>query len=162
MLYASKMSSPALCCRRLYRAGPLSASQGMVSSHHCINDEDQTSRHRHRPLHQVNFVSSSTEYSKHHFSSSTNNFRRGFSTNSNVSSILSKEAATAPIDYPTSQRYLALPPAIAIHLSIGSVYVYSMWTPGMSKALGVLAAAPNDWTHSELLPVFSTAAVVLG
>ena len=51
-------------------------------------------------------------------------------------SILSKEAATAPIDYPTSQRLWALPPAIAIHLSIGSVYVYSMWTPSMAKALG--------------------------
>lgn len=51
-------------------------------------------------------------------------------------SILSKEAATAPIDYPTSSRIWALPPAIAIHLSIGSVYVYSMWTPAMSKALG--------------------------
>lgn len=53
-----------------------------------------------------------------------------------VPSILSKEAATASIDYPTSQRFWALPPAIAIHVSIGSVYVYSMWTPGMSKTLG--------------------------
>jgi hypothetical protein len=51
-------------------------------------------------------------------------------------SMLSKEAATAPIDYPISSRLWALPPAIAIHLSIGSVYVYSMWTPGMSHALG--------------------------
>ena len=50
--------------------------------------------------------------------------------------VLSKEAATAPIDYPTSKRFYALPPAIGIHLAIGSVYVYSMWTPGMSKALG--------------------------
>lgn len=54
-----------------------------------------------------------------------------------IPSILSKQAATAPIDYPTSQRFwAALPPAIAIHLSIGSVYVYSMWTSGMSKTLG--------------------------
>jgi MFS family permease len=28
--------------------------------------------------------------------------------------------------------------------------------------VGVVAAAPSDWTHSELLPVFSCAAVVLG
>jgi len=77
-------------------------------------------------------------------------------------SVLSKEAATAPLDYPASRRLRALPPAVAIHLSIGSVYVYSMWTPGMSKTLGVVAAAPCDWTHSELLPVFSAAAVVLG
>jgi hypothetical protein len=63
--------------------------------------------------------------------------RRDLSTNNkSVMNVLSKEAATAPIDYPTSQRFLALPPAIGIHLAIGSVYVYSMWTPGMSKALG--------------------------
>lgn len=63
--------------------------------------------------------------------------RRHLSTNNkSVVHVLSKEAATAPIDYPTSQRFSALPPAIGIHLAIGSVYVYSMWTPGMSKALG--------------------------
>mmetsp|Transcript_4935 Transcript_4935/g.8472 ORF Transcript_4935/g.8472 Transcript_4935/m.8472 type:complete len:683 (+) Transcript_4935:204-2252(+) len=90
--------------------------------------------------------------------------RRDISTNNKpvLNNVLSKEAATAPIDYPTSQRFSALPPAIGIHLAIGSVYVYSMWTPGMSKALGVVAAAPCDWTQSELLPVFSCAAVVLG
>jgi len=32
----------------------------------------------------------------------------------------------------------------------------------MSKTLGVVTEAPMDWTHSELLPVFSCAAVVLG
>ena len=37
-----------------------------------------------------------------------------------------------------------------------------MWTQPMSKTLGVVAEAPMDWTHSELLPVFSCAAVVLG
>jgi len=53
-----------------------------------------------------------------------------------VMNFLSKEAATASVDYPTAQRFSALPPAIGIHLAIGSVYVYSMWTPGMSTALG--------------------------
>eukprot|EP00581_Thalassiosira_minuscula_P017934 CAMPEP_0183730648 /NCGR_PEP_ID=MMETSP0737-20130205/33401_1 /TAXON_ID=385413 /ORGANISM="Thalassiosira miniscula, Strain CCMP1093" /LENGTH=809 /DNA_ID=CAMNT_0025963199 /DNA_START=89 /DNA_END=2518 /DNA_ORIENTATION=- len=91
---------------------------------------------------------------------SSNNDNNNIS--SNKSSILSKEAATASIDYPTSDRFWALPPAIAIHLAIGSVYVYSMWSPGMSKTLGVIAAAPSDWTHSALLPVFSTSAIVLG
>ncbi|KAL7499289.1 hypothetical protein ACHAWT_006910 [Skeletonema menzelii] len=89
--------------------------------------------------------------------------RRHISINNKpLLNVLSKEAATAPIDYPTSKRFYALPPSIGIHLAIGSVYVYSMWTPGMSKALGVVAAAPCDWTQSELLPVFSCAAVVLG
>ena len=125
-------------------------------------DEEATATQLHRPSLstkrrtqplQPSFRSPAIKYSRH------------LSTESNVDksiSTLSKEAATAPVDYPTSSRFLALPPAIAIHLSIGSVYVYSMWTPGLSKALGVITAAPNDWTHTELLPVFSTAAVVLG
>jgi len=79
-------------------------------------------------------------------------------------SILSKEAATCPRDYDPPNRYLAaLPPAIAVHLSIGPVYAYAMWTSGMSRTLGVVSSAPADWSpHSDLLPVFSTSAVVLG
>ena len=77
-------------------------------------------------------------------------------------SFLTKEATTAPADAPTSQRWWACPPANFVHISIGSVYVYSMWTPGMTTALGVVTSAPLDWTHSDVLPVFSTAAVTLG
>jgi hypothetical protein len=79
-------------------------------------------------------------------------------------SVLSKEAATSPRDYDPANRYLAaLPPAIAVHLSIGPVYAYSMWTPGMSRALGVVSPAPGDWSsHADLLPVFSASAVALG
>lgn len=106
--------------------------------------------------------STDTSSSKRYLSTASHNNNYNNVIRRNNQSILSKEAATAPIDYPTSKRFWALPPAIAIHLSIGSVYVYSMWTPGFSRAIGVIAAAPNDWTHSELLPVFSTAAVVLG
>ena len=69
--------------------------------------------------------------------SSTNSVKENSVRDDNITpSTLSKEAATAPIDYPTSQRIWALPPAIAIHLSIGSVYVFSMWTPSIAKALG--------------------------
>ena len=77
------------------------------------------------------------EKSKHKKYSTTriNPQRRHISTNNKQPpSVLSKEAATASINY--SKRFFALPPAIGIHLAIGSVYVYSMWTPGMSKALG--------------------------
>lgn len=57
---------------------------------------------------------------------------------------------------------MAVPPANAVHLAIGSVYVYSMWTPGMTHALGVVAAAGGDWSHGDVLPVFSASAVMLG
>ena len=49
---------------------------------------------------------------------------RHSSSSSSASSILSKDAATAPVDYPTSDRFWRLPPAIAIHLSIGSGRVH--------------------------------------
>ena len=57
---------------------------------------------------------------------------------------------------------MAVPPANLVHLSIGGVYAYSMWTPAMTQALGVVASAPTDWTHSQVLPVFSCAAISLG
>ncbi len=41
-------------------------------------------------------------------------------------SSLTKAAATAPPDYPVEKRWTAVPPANAVHLSIGAVYVYSM------------------------------------
>jgi hypothetical protein len=77
-------------------------------------------------------------------------------------SSLSKEAATCAVDTPVSQRWWAVPPANAVHLAIGSVYVYSMWTPGMTHALGVVSASSLDWTHGQVLPVFSASAVCLG
>jgi MFS family permease len=77
-------------------------------------------------------------------------------------SSLSKESATQPADFDPKQRWLAVPPANLVHLSIGGVYAYSMWTHGMTNALGVVSSAPLDWNHSDVLPVFSAAAVTLG
>jgi MFS family permease len=37
-----------------------------------------------------------------------------------------------------------------------------MWTPSFTTALGVVASSPLDWTHAQILPVFSCSAVVLG
>jgi hypothetical protein len=79
-----------------------------------------------------------------------------------LSSFLSKRAATQPADFPPKDRWMAVPPANLVHLSIGGVYVYSMWTPVMTQALGVVSSAPLDWSHSQVLPVFSCAAISLG
>ena len=78
------------------------------------------------------------------------------------SSSLSKRAATQQADFPPNDRWKAVPPANLVHLSIGGVYVYSMWTPAMTQAMGVVSSAPLDWTHSQVLPVFSCAAISLG
>ena len=75
-------------------------------------------------------------------------------TTDNAISAFSKEASIAPLDFPVQDRWKVVLPATAIHLSIGSVYVYSMWTPGLTTALGVVGSAPLDWTHTEMLPVF--------
>lgn len=78
------------------------------------------------------------------------------------SNALSIDSATAPVDYPTEQRWKAIPPANIVHLSIGAVYVYSMWTPGLTNALGVVTSSAMDWGYTDVLPVFSMAAVTLG
>ena len=77
-------------------------------------------------------------------------------------SSLSKKAATQREDFSPGNRWMAVPPANLVHLSIGGVYVYSMWTPAMTQTLGVVSSAPLDWTHSQVLPVFSCAAISLG
>jgi hypothetical protein len=53
-------------------------------------------------------------------------------------SFLSKQASTASPSAPLHYRWwYAVPPANLVHLAIGSVYVYSIWTPGMVTTLGV-------------------------
>jgi MFS family permease len=104
---------------------------------------------------------------------------RSSSSSSFIDRHFSKEAATYPPHLPalnsndstkrpqpsdlSQRRWLrAMVPACIVHFSIGSVYAYSMWTPGMASALGVVANSVNDWTQSQVLPVFSCSAIVLG
>ncbi|GMH48063.1 hypothetical protein TL16_g00206 [Triparma laevis f. inornata] len=47
-------------------------------------------------------------------------------------------------------------------MSVGSIYCWSMWTPKMTTLSGVVASGPVDFTLSEVVPVFSCAAVGLG
>ncbi|MGK3745920.1 MAG: hypothetical protein ACI90V_012781 [Bacillariaceae sp.] len=99
--------------------------------------------------------------------SSHNNISNNSSNNNNnnnriLFSSLSKQAATQSADFSPKNRWLAVPPANLVHLSIGGVYVYLMWTPAMTQTLGVVSSAPLDWTHSQVLPVFSCAAISLG
>jgi MFS family permease len=73
-------------------------------------------------------------------------------------SFLSKEAL-----YPSStndttfNRWLVVPPAIATHLSIGSLYAWSLLNEPLTKTLGVVSVAAQDWNLSQVVPVFSTA-----
>ena len=155
------------CNTRGIMAASISVSSRNSNDRHANATLTPSRRHSYRPIikrhyfhshystyNQATFHTSTTLHisiqSKHHTTFSTSTTRSSSINNNSINnnntqpqqtpkyiSILSKGAATAPIDYPTSQRFwAALPPAIAIHLSIGSVYVYSMWTSGMSKTLG--------------------------
>ena len=63
------------------------------------------------------------------------------SNNRRLFSSLSKQAATQSADFSPKNRWLAVPPANLVHLSIGGVYVYTMWTPAMTQTLGVVSTA---------------------
>ena len=59
-------------------------------------------------------------------------------------------------------RWRVPPAALAIHLCIGQAYAFSVFSLPLSKAIGLTAAAPDDWKVSTIGWVFSTAIVFLG
>lgn len=76
-----------------------------------------------------------------------------------MSHILSKERITAS---PTFNRWLIPPAALAIHLSIGQVYAFSVFNEPMTRILGVTESTEADWQLTTLGWIFSIAIVVLG
>jgi MFS family permease len=72
---------------------------------------------------------------------------------------LDRERSIAPPGY---RRWRVPPAALAIHLSIGQAYAFSVFSLPLSKAIGLTAAAPDDWKVSTIGWVFSTAIVFLG
>ena len=63
---------------------------------------------------------------------------------------------------PGFSRWLVPPAALAIHLSIGQIYAYSVFNGPMSRLIGVSEQAPNDWNQFQIQWIFSVAIVVLG
>lgn len=74
-------------------------------------------------------------------------------------SFLMKENIVAK---PGFNRWLVPPASIAIHLCIGSVYAWSVFNPPLTRELGVVASAANDWSLSSVVWIFSVAIVFLG
>ncbi len=72
-------------------------------------------------------------------------------------SILDKRHSIAGPGY---SRWLVPPAALAIHLSIGQVYAFSVFKIPMTKLLAGGAAA--NWSEAQLQWIFSIAIVVLG
>ncbi len=63
---------------------------------------------------------------------------------------------------PGFNRWLIPPAALAIHLSIGQAYAFSVFNLPLSKAIGITGAAPGDWKLTQLGWVFTLAIVFLG
>ena len=59
-------------------------------------------------------------------------------------------------------RWLVPPAALAIHLSIGQAYAFSVFNLPLSQRIGVTYSAPEDWKLSTIGWVFSVAIVFLG
>jgi MFS family permease len=74
-------------------------------------------------------------------------------------SILDREHSIAGADY---SRWLVPPAALAIHLSIGQAYAFSVFNLPLSHSIGITDSAPSDWKLSTIGWVFSLAIVFLG
>ena len=76
-----------------------------------------------------------------------------------VLAILDREQTVAPPDY---NRWRVPPAALAVHLSIGQAYAFSVFNIPLSRSIGITSSAPNDWSLSTIGWVFSVAIVFLG
>ena len=72
---------------------------------------------------------------------------------------LMKERIVAP---PGFNRWKIPPISIAMHLCIGSVYSWSIFNPALTREVGVVTSAADDWSISAVVGVFSVAIACLG
>ncbi|MBV7435345.1 OFA family MFS transporter [Cardiobacteriaceae bacterium TAE3-ERU3] len=74
-------------------------------------------------------------------------------------SFLDRSHSIAP---PGFNRWLVPPAALAIHLSIGQIYAYSVFNEPMTRVLGVSTSTEADWSLATVGWIFSIALAVLG
>jgi MFS family permease len=63
---------------------------------------------------------------------------------------------------PDFNRWLVPPAALAIHLSVGQVYAFSVFNIPLTKQIGITHSAPGDWGLTQVSLLFSIAIVFLG
>ncbi|HUD71684.1 MAG TPA: OFA family MFS transporter, partial [Dongiaceae bacterium] len=63
---------------------------------------------------------------------------------------------------PGFNRWLQPPAALAIHLSIGQAYAYSVFKLPLTRLIGITQPAPDDWSQTQIALVFTIFIVVLG
>lgn len=74
-------------------------------------------------------------------------------------SFLSKEKIIAGKNF---NRWLAVPAALGIHLSIGQVYAFSVFKLPLTKVIGITEASAADWAQTDIGWIFSLAILFLG
>ncbi|TCK75293.1 L-lactate MFS transporter [Acidipila rosea] len=74
-------------------------------------------------------------------------------------SILDREHSVARPGY---SRWLVPPAALAVHLSIGQVYSFSVFKIPLTRLLGIAKSTPGDWTQAQIGWIFSLAIGILG
>jgi MFS family permease len=81
------------------------------------------------------------------------------STEDRMASLLERERIIAG---PGFNRWQVPPAALAIHLSIGQAYAFSVFNEPLTRVLGIDGPAADDWKLTTVGWVFSLAIVVLG
>src|SRR3989441_9630725 len=76
-----------------------------------------------------------------------------------MAGLLAKERIIAA---PGFNRWLVPPAALAIHLSIGMAYGFSVFWLPLSRAIGITQSAPDDWKISTLGIMYSLFFLFLG
>ena len=76
-----------------------------------------------------------------------------------MAGLLSKDRIVARADF---RRWLIAPAALGIHLCIGSVYAWSLFNPALTKRIGVVVSAADDWSLTSVVTIFTVAIVFLG
>lgn len=72
---------------------------------------------------------------------------------------LDRERSIAPQGF---NRWLVPPAALAIHLSVGQAYAFSVFNIPLTRQLGITRSTPEDWTLASVGWIFSLAIVFLG
>lgn len=72
---------------------------------------------------------------------------------------LSREHVIAGPEY---KRWWVIPAALAIELSVGQAYAFSVFNLPMTKVIGITESAPGDWKLSTLGWIFTLAYIFLG
>ncbi len=76
-----------------------------------------------------------------------------------MSGIFSKQRIVAA---PGFNRWWVPPASVAIHLCIGSVYAWSIFDPTLTRTLGIVRSAAEDWTIKQTNFTYTLAIVFLG